>query len=529
MIGSKSDHPLHRIVGTTMVITCPNCEAKYKLPGEKLKGRGAKITCPRCSHVFVIFNKEADAGTSPAPSASGELSEKRRATPPGPVSAGEGQVPLPAGLRAEDIFTSDYGGGDQPQPVAGSGGASLPSEPAEPAEQSVESPSGRERLSVPGLGRLDAEALDFKALGVQTWKVKVAIGLIYDFSDIRTLRKSMREKKVTYDDQISPDGVDWVRIGSDAELETYFKELYEVKLAEQGPDGAPATPSVDKKPVLPATSGEMPAATGGIGGPSSNLGKDAFKVELARPKRPRRARPAPKLVERKILGLKPAVFGIVLAVVVVLGLVVTLGGRDLFGGGGENPAIPESRVTSEQLEKIQEAARLQIDEDLRQQRADLADEASDEAPADTQDVPSGDGYAHLRSGEPLDTSQLEPVTPEPIIQPPEPTPAPVVEQPPEPTPAPPPESTATVEETTADDWFLLGDMALGSGNCSGAVPSLEKAVRMESGNLNFNYKLGIAYLDCGRSADAVGPLSKAASAIPDAQKRLDEIQGGGSE
>jgi len=512
-----------------MVITCPNCEAKYKLPGEKLKGRGAKITCPRCSHVFVIFNKEADTEISPGPSTTEEPSEKRRSAPPGPVPPGDGQSAVPGGLRAEDIFTSDYGGKEAPQAPAK---ASLRAREVEVPDQSppVEPTSGRERLSTPGFGRLEAEDLDFQSLGIQTWKVKVAIGLIYDFSDIKTLRKSMREKKVTYDDQISPDGVEWERIGSDAELEVYFRELHETKLAEQGKDGQPIA-TASKKPVAAGpdakpTDDGKPTATTSVGASTDGLGKDAFKVDLARPRRPRRRQPVAAAPERKILGMKPAVFGIGVVAIAIIGLAITLNGR-IFGGNGDNPAIPESRVTDEQLEKIQQAAREQIEADLERQRQELAAEAEENPDVEELDAPSEDGYAHLRSGEPLDTSQLEPVIPEPIEPTPTPPPAAVVEDPPEPTPAP--ASTATVEETTADDWFLLGEMALGSGNCSGAIPSLEKAVGMASGNLNFNYKLGVAYMACGRNGDAVGPLSKAAPAVPDAQKRLDEIQGGGSE
>jgi len=507
-----------------MVITCPNCEAKYKLPGEKLKGRGAKITCPRCSHVFVIFNKEAEvprSGGPDEPSGPSEPSEKRRTTPPGPVSGDDGKSELPGGLRAEDIFTSDYGAQEGAEAEDGPTDVAPPSPPAVPA---VEGPSGRERLSSPGFKHLEAEDLDFESLGIQTWKVKVAIGLIYDFSDIRTLRKSMREKKVTYDDQISPDGVEWRRIGSDEELETYFQTLHDEKLAEQKEGGGPI--ATEKKAAAPSDTGGVGLPKDGDPAPAgaslNGIGKDAYRVDLGRPRKPRRRQPTAPEPERTILGLKPHVFGVSLAAIVVVGLAVTLSSRN-FGGNGDNPAIPESRVSDEQLERIQKAARERIDKDLERQRDEFEAEAEVEEPIEDSD-PAEEGYAQLRSGQPLDTSQLEPVIPDPTPAPPTPPPAPAVEERPEPTPAP--AATATVEESTADDWFLLGDMALASGNCSGAIPSLEKAVGMESGNVNFNYKLGIAYMQCGRLADALGPLNKAAPAIPDAQKRVDEIQGG---
>ena len=44
---------------------------------------------------------------------------------------------------------------------------------------------------------LDVHGLDFKSVGIQSWKVKIKIGLIYDFSDYKTLTKYIREGKVS--------------------------------------------------------------------------------------------------------------------------------------------------------------------------------------------------------------------------------------------------------------------------------------------------------------------------------------------
>lgn len=45
-----------------MIVTCPNCSARYKVPEAKLKGRGAKITCPNCSHRFTVQGDDEAAG-----------------------------------------------------------------------------------------------------------------------------------------------------------------------------------------------------------------------------------------------------------------------------------------------------------------------------------------------------------------------------------------------------------------------------------------------------------------------------------
>ena len=40
-----------------MIVSCPSCEARYKVNEAKIKGRGAKITCPKCSHRFVVYRE----------------------------------------------------------------------------------------------------------------------------------------------------------------------------------------------------------------------------------------------------------------------------------------------------------------------------------------------------------------------------------------------------------------------------------------------------------------------------------------
>lgn len=522
-----------------MVITCPNCEAKYKLPGEKLKGRGAKITCPRCAHVFVIFNQEAEAAppapeleVEAPPAEEDEPSASRQAAPPGPTHAGTsapGGGPLPGGLKAEDIFTSDYGGVDfdvnkSRRSLSDTSGR----------VSSVEPPSGSERVRQSIAGEIAAENLDFKTVGVEKWKVKVAIGLIYDFADIKTLRKSMREKKVTQDDQISHDGKDWHRIGNDAEQEQYFAAIHAQLMEETGG-------KVDEKPkraapVADATISTEPAAATG------EAHVDAFKVELK--KRPQRAsasqrRRSQLKDERKLLGMNPTLVGIAVAAIAIIGLIITLSNsRGLFGGDGEDQ--PTSRITDDQLERIaaKEAERIQADLDERQRQI-LEEEGTEDATEEFEE-PVPEGYAHRRNPDgTFDDTGLEPVIPD--VEPTTPTPVadreePAREQPTDtpvreaPTEAPTAaQADATVQETTAEDWFMLGEMALGGGNCGGAIPHLQKAVNMAPGRANHHYKLGLALHQCGRDAEAISPLKSAAGAIPAAQDLLNQIEGGGSE
>lgn len=50
-----------------MIVQCPNCQARFKLPDEKLGATGAKLRCGKCRHVFHV--------EPPAPPASGGLTD----------------------------------------------------------------------------------------------------------------------------------------------------------------------------------------------------------------------------------------------------------------------------------------------------------------------------------------------------------------------------------------------------------------------------------------------------------------------
>jgi len=45
-----------------MIVSCPDCSARYKINEGKIKGRGAKITCPRCTHPFVVYRPGMEPG-----------------------------------------------------------------------------------------------------------------------------------------------------------------------------------------------------------------------------------------------------------------------------------------------------------------------------------------------------------------------------------------------------------------------------------------------------------------------------------
>ncbi len=146
-----------------MIVTCERCSARYKLDDNKIKGRGARITCPKCQHVFVVYRRGAEAEAT----------------------------------------------------------SGAPAASSNPLAQDQEIDSGGE------VETNRSAQLDFRKVGISTWKVKVKIGLVYDFSDIGTLRKYIQDRRVTEDDVISHDGSSWVRIGDIPDLDGYFVKVYE--------------------------------------------------------------------------------------------------------------------------------------------------------------------------------------------------------------------------------------------------------------------------------------------------------------
>ena len=86
-------------------------------------------------------------------------------------------------------------------------------------------------IELPELDISDASALDFRKVGISAWKVKVKIGLVYDFSDIKTLRKYISDGRVTNEDVISHDGKTWTALGDIPDLDNHFIEVYRQTLA----------------------------------------------------------------------------------------------------------------------------------------------------------------------------------------------------------------------------------------------------------------------------------------------------------
>lgn len=196
-----------------MIVNCEKCAARYKLDDSKVTGRGARITCPKCRHVFVVFPTDGVPDLEAAPPST-------------------------------------------PAPPAAS--AAVPSA----AVPAASAPKPRSTRS--------AESLDFRKVGIASWKVRVRIGLVYDFSDIKTLRKYIQDGRVTSDDVISHNGQAWVTIGDIPDLDAYFVQVYETAEAN-------ATPPPTEKVGASFEEEDSPTMIVGMGSLGNDLAADALR------------------------------------------------------------------------------------------------------------------------------------------------------------------------------------------------------------------------------------------------------------
>jgi predicted Zn finger-like uncharacterized protein len=191
------------------IVACQQCGARYKLDEGRISGRGAKITCPKCRNVFVVRRD-----------ASGKLSTGAAAVEAEVSAAPVAGAALSGPSAWEVLPPTDPGFG--PAALAALSGA-----------------RGAPAVAAAPLAPIDVNTLDFRRVGIQSWKVKVKIGLVYDFSDFKTLSKYIHEGRITPADRISHKAGDWTLISDIASLEQHFIDVYRgaeaALLASQAP------------------------------------------------------------------------------------------------------------------------------------------------------------------------------------------------------------------------------------------------------------------------------------------------------
>ena len=419
-----------------MIVTCESCKSRYKIDDSKISGRGAKITCPRCKHQFVVYSTDKNA--QPA----------MISTPQGSEWDDE---PTRVGAKKEE---------EARKSAAVAAGPTAP--PAQNAAEDdgpsyeVASPQRVQKLSAAEAAQR-APTLDFRKVGINAWKVKVKIGLIYDFSDLKTLRKYIQDGRVTPADLISFDGKSWKVIGEISDLDIFFVETYDQLLAEmstrspeeQASREPTKTPRMETPSLPEGLSIDQPQVT-----PKKNKPSNSGKSGTA------------SLPPGGAQGSQPNRNNLIIgAVVVILALAAGIWWADR-----QAPAPAPAPAPSGQTPVDRD--KLRNDLKTTMQPAELPPEPpkAPEEPVLTPVGPRGD------APKPGATST---------------------------TPAP---GTAA---STASDYVEAGDAAARAGRWAEAVAAYGAAAKKEPKNGKIRAKQGLAQFNAGNSADARTSLEEA--------------------
>ncbi|MBM4366353.1 MAG: zinc-ribbon domain-containing protein [Deltaproteobacteria bacterium] len=485
-----------------MIVSCESCKSSYKLDDNKITGRGVKITCPKCKHVFVVL--------APAP-------PPREVVRPGVVpqkadSDWEDDEPTRVGRDLAAEAKSALGEEETPIGIR-IGRAAREAVSRDTYEvqrpRAAEAPAAPEP---PPLSKEEVQAragtLDFRKVGVTAWKVKVRIGLVYDFSDTRTLRKYIADGRVTPADVISHDGKAWKPIGEIPDLDAFFVETYDRLAVEQAARGEPPRES-PALADLGNVAAELAAAAAAEEAkqslpPAGPTYQDPFEQLKQKQRERMQQKRAPK-GESKGSGR-----GLWLGVAAVLGLGVAglwyLGSRG-EGGGGESTTVSTDRSASPGSGlKVGKAATegapsktpQQIREEIEEGATRVEPEVAPPEPVAKVECPAG--WIELANG-----SCAQPTSAAPPV-----ASSGGVNMPPPSSKASAPASAPAVASTSSvTDDEAVGDEAARGGDYNTAVTAYTKALGKKGESGSLLAKLGEAQLRVGDSAGAQGTLNKA--------------------
>lgn len=496
-----------------MIVTCESCKSRYKLDDSKITGRGAKITCPKCRHVFVVL-----AGGVSAPKGYGPGSPGWEEDEPTKVDESSQSEPK---APARPVIV-------QPSATAALGASPPPTVPANPVHEVVRPSAPPPAAAAPpaapkGDWSTRAVNLDFRKVGVTAWKAKIKVGLVYDFSDIKTLRRYITDGRVTPSDVISWDGKTWKPIGDIPDLDRYFVEVYEMLEAQQATrvEEAPA-----KAPV-PADIGSVAAALAAEPAPERQIGptfQDPFEranrppARAARPGQGGGRKPATTLSDGG--GTKSGGLGWVGIVIGALALVAV---GAWYATRGENvaPAAPvvASKPAPRTSEKPDKPATSPSNPAIEKVPIDPSP-PTDDAPITAVTDAAGNTVpsATLPQDEPGRSAIPEgfhAVVPSSVPKATNPTTVSTSA----PTAAVSAPASASRTSTSQDD-VDVGDAAAASGDWSTAVAAYTKARSHGDRSAATAYKLGQAQLRSGDADGAVRTLEAIKAAYPAAHALL---------
>jgi tetratricopeptide (TPR) repeat protein len=217
----------------------------------KAPDRTAELMALTSKELTALCRKEGLSGGGKKAEKVARILEAKADMPPAETS------PLPEAPDLTDLGpeleTIDGTASGEVQAAVAAAISGFETEPSEAAPEAPAEPAPVPILTLEDLDPVDsAENLDFSSVGIPTWKVRVKIGLTYDFSDFRTLQKYIHDGRVTNEDTISYDkGQSWKTLGDIPDLEAYFIEVFQVaKLARARELALEPAPAGDEAPIL---------------------------------------------------------------------------------------------------------------------------------------------------------------------------------------------------------------------------------------------------------------------------------------
>lgn len=476
-----------------MIVSCESCKSRYKLDDNKITGRGAKITCPKCKHVFVVL-----APAPPPPEVVRVGSDPQR-----PDSDWEDDEPTRVG---RDLGAQARANLDEHETPIGGTVTMAAREAVSRSTYEVSRPKA-EPPPAPAMSKEEIQAragtLDFRKVGVTAWKVKVRIGLVYDFSDTRTLRKYIADGRVTPADVISHDGKTWKPIGEIPDLDEFFVQTFDRLSAEQAARGEPPKES-PALADLGNVAAELAAAAAAEEerNEAGNRGP-VYQDPFEQLKQKQRERLQQKRVSRPEQGRSSAGLWVAVAVVIAVGA----GGLWYMSRPGAPPATTPTVTKSVPNGSGAATGRGQPASPDGPDRDDIIATINGGStvvapeppqPATTAPVECPEGYLQLGNGE-----CMRPEAPAGVA-----TSAPVASASTTARSTPPAVGPVATTSAPTDDE-RVGDEASRAGDWNTALVAYTKAITKKGESGVLLAKLGEAQLRVGDPAGAQGTLNKA--------------------
>ena len=241
---------------------------------------------------------------------------------------------------------------------------------------------------------LDASSLNFQEVGIKKWQVKNAIGIVFDFSDYKTFAKSFKDGRISDNDGLSHNGVDWVPIKNIDNLEKYFCRVYleytysKTKVAE--------TPKVVKERVIQKISGmnDLASALAEAQAEVEQTEKHNSKLQQKQRKsthNSNKRKPEQKTTSSTATNTPTTQSSSSLLINVLVAFLVLGGGWYFFVGSKDTPPVQEVKAltptqvsTTDEMENIRKSLQDEIKSTASQLQEELPQQEEQEEPQETQ-------------------------------------------------------------------------------------------------------------------------------------------------